>query len=343
MYNPSHIDIPDEDGSRDLGAEPSASGAMKAGAMKAGATKAVATKIAMRPGMETSFANWQAAFTRIASAAPEFVSLEIIPAFHGSAEWQVIQRFRSPEALARWVSDDARVALLADLTGTQGPGQRSHADEAAPDFHSTTTVTEVITTVVKPGREEAFRIWSERIQQVQARFPGYMGTLVQAPLSSEVAYWTTLVRFEAPAFLDAWLESAERKAILAEGTPQVSTWQSHRMNDAFSGWFANEERQAPPPAWKQTCLVLLVLFPIVMLEIRFLSPLLSGLPVAVSTFIGNAISVSVVSWPLMAVAIFGLGWWLRPAAERRWRTELLGVSAVAGLYALELLIFTRLM
>ena len=115
------------------------------------------------------------------------------------------------------------------------------------------------------------------------------------------------------------------------------------MNNAFSGWFANDQRQAPPPAWKQTCLVLLVLFPVVMLEIRFLSPLLSGLSVAVSTFIGNAISVSVVSWPLMAVAIYGLGWWLRPAAERRWRTELLGASTIVGLYALELLIFTRLM
>jgi hypothetical protein len=338
MYSSGDIDIPVADGSKDPGAERGATVPMKAGA-----TKAVATKLTMRPGMETGFANWQAAFTRIISAAPEFVSLEIIPAFPGSAEWQVIQRFGSPEALARWVNDESRLALLADLTDLEGPGRRSSADEAAPDFHSTTTVTEVFTTIVKSGQEEAFRRWAERIQQVQARFPGYMGTLVQAPLSSEVPYWTTLVRFEAPVFLEAWLESAERKAVLAEATPQVSTWQSHRMSNAFAGWFANEQRLAPPPAWKQTCLVLLVLFPIVMLEIRFLSPLLSGLPVAVSTFIGNAISVSVVSWPLMAVAIFGLNWWLRPGPRRRWRTELLGVSAVAGLYALELLIFTRLM
>ena len=193
-----------------------------------------------------------------------------------------------------------------------------------------------------PGQEEAFRLWGERIQQVQARFRGYMGTLVQAPLSSDIPYWTTLVRFEAPAFLDAWLESPERKAILAEATPQVSGWQSHRMSNAFAGWFANEQRLAPPPAWKQTCLVLLVLFPIVMLEIRFLSPLLSGLPLTVSTFLGNAISVSLVSWPLMAVAIFGLGWWLRPLAQQRWRTEVLGVSAVVGLYAVEILAFSHM-
>lgn len=311
-------------------------------AIKTGTTKAVATKLTVRPGMEARFATWQAEFTRAVSASHDFVSLEIIPAFAGSVEWQIIQRFRSPEALTRWVEDEARATLLANLTALESDGKGPHADEAAPDYHSTTTVTEVITTVVKPGQEEAFRRWAERIQQGQARFPGYMGTLVQAPLSPEVPYWTTLVRFESPAFLDAWLQSPERQAILAEATPQVSTWRSHRMSNPFAGWFANEQRLAPPPAWKQTCLVLLVLFPVVMLEIRFLSPLLNGLPLTVSTFIGNAISVSLVSWPLMAVAIFGLGWWLKPDAHKRWRKELLGVTILAALYGLEMFFFSHL-
>lgn len=344
MYKPSGDDIRDADEGSEPGVVRVGSDAMEAGGLKAArAPKAIATRLAIRPGMETGFANWQATFTRAASAAADFVSLDIIPAFPGSAEWQVIQRFRSPEGLARWVRDASRVALLTELTGLEDPARPAHADEAAPDYHSTTTVTEVITTVVKPGQEDAFRLWGERIQRVQACFPGYMGTLVQAPLSSDVPHWTTLVRFESPAFLDAWLGSAERKAILAEATPQVSTWRNHRMSNAFAGWFANEQRLAPPPAWKQTCLVLLVLFPIVMLEIRFLGPVLSGLPVTVSTFIGNAISVSVVSWPLMAGAIFALGWWLKPTAPRRWLTEFLGISAVAGLYAIEILAFSRLL
>ncbi|KQQ25102.1 antibiotic biosynthesis monooxygenase [Methylobacterium sp. Leaf123] len=336
MYKQGEIESPNA-------ADPSGIPQESAHSVKVGATKAVATKLTVRPGMETRFAAWQAEFTRVVSAAHGFVSLEIIPAFSGSAEWQIIQRFRSPEALTRWLEDGARTTLLADLAALEGDGKGSHADEAAPDYHSTTTVTEVITTVVRAGQEEAFRRWAQRIQQVQACFSGYMGTLVQAPLSPEVPYWTTLVRFESPAFLDAWLQSAERKAILAEAAPQVSTWRSHRMSNPFAGWFANEQRLAPPPAWKQTCLVLLVLFPVVMLEIRFLSPLLSGLPLAVSTFIGNAISVSLVSWPLMAVAIFGLGWWLKPDAQKRWRTEALGVTALAALYALELIVFSHLM
>ncbi len=322
MYNPSDIAAP-------------ATGSTSA------AARAVATKVSARPGAEARFAAWQSAFTRAACAAPGFVSLEIIPTFSGSTEWQAIQRFDSPQALARWRGDPARAALLSELADP-ARGEPPPRDEPAPDFHSTTTVTEVFTTEVKPGQEEAFRQWAERIQSQQARFPGYMGALVQAPTSPESPRWTTLVRFEAPAFLDAWLASAERRALVAEATPHVTTWRSHRISNGYSGWFAEAQPLPPPPAWKQTCLVLLVLFPVVMLEIRYLSPLLNGLPVAFATFIGNALSVSVVSWPLMAVAIFGLGWWLRPPARRRWRTEALGALTLAGLYGLELLIFRHL-
>ena len=85
-----------------------------------------------------------------------------------------------------------------------------------------------------------------------------------------------------------------------------------------------------------------VLFPVVMLEIRFLSPLTAGLPPAVATFIGNAISVALVSWLLMRVATAALGWWLNPAPDRRRRVEALGAGVMLGLYAAEITLFTLL-
>lgn len=88
--------------------------------------------------------------------------------------------------------------------------------------------------------------------------------------------------------------------------------------------------------------MLLVLFPVVMLEIRFLSPLTAGLPTAVATFIGNAISVSLVSWLLMGLATAALGWWLTPAPNRRRRIEFLGACVMLGLYAAEIALFTVL-
>ena len=303
---------------------------------------AITTKIALRAGSELRFADWQSAFTRVASVAAGFVSLELIPTYAGSAEWQIVQRFRSPQSLEAWRAADERADLLAGLALMRAPDSPEPADEAAPDFHALSCVTEVITTVVEPGKEADFRAWSERMQARQASFPGYMGTLVQAPLSGELPYWTTLVRFSTPAQLDAWLASAERKALLEGADPSVSTWKSRRMDNAFASWFVGPDDQRPPPAWKQTALVLLVLFPVVMLEIKFLSPYLAALPLAVATFIGNAISVALVSWPLMALAIAGLKWWLQPAPARRWRMEALGACTILGLYAVEIFTFTRL-
>ena len=56
----------------------------------------------------------------------------------------------------------------------------------------------------------------------------------------------------------------------------------------------------------------MLLFPIVMLELRFLAPLTRGLNPVFATFIGNAISVSLLAWPVMPIANRALGWWLRP-------------------------------
>lgn len=307
-----------------------------------GGASAMVTKVTLDRDAGPGFADWQSALVRAASAMPDFASLELIATYAGSAEWQIIQRFRSTSALEAWRASPVRAALFAALAGLRAPGTAEPADEATPDFHAASFVTEIITTAVEPGKEAAFSAWAEAVQAQQARFAGYMGTLVQAPVSEKLPYWTTLVRFSTAAQLDAWLVSAERQALLASADPSMSTWKSRRMDNGFAGWFPETSDRASPPAWKQTALVLLVLFPVVMLEIEFLSPHLVGLNGAVATFIGNAISVSLVSWPLMAIAIRCLNWWLQPAPTHRWRVELLGAATVLGLYAIEILAFMLL-
>jgi antibiotic biosynthesis monooxygenase (ABM) superfamily enzyme len=303
---------------------------------------AISTKFAVHTDRVQQFAVWQAALTRLAGMADGFVSIEMLPAFAGSPDWQIVERFRTSVQLAAWKGSADRAKAYAVLAPLLDPARPQIVDEPAPDFHSLSSITEVVTTLVAPGKAQAFQAWAEAMQAAQAAFPGYMGTLVQAPLSAEVPYWTTLVRFSKPAVLDAWLASPERKALLEKSDPSVSTWKSQRMTSPFAGWFGGAPDQPPPAAWKQTALVLLVLFPVVMLEIKYLSPILTGLNLAVSTFIGNAISVSLVSWPLIKIAIWSLGWWLTPGSTNRWRTEILGAITLSGLYAIELLIFTYL-
>ena len=228
--------------------------------------------------------------------------------------------------------------MFAEMAPMRHPDETNSDNETTHSLDPLSCVTEVITTVVEPGKESVFQAWAEDIQASQAQFPGYMGTLFQAPLSAEVPYWTTLVRF-SPASARTWL-SSPLATVARTVNPEIATWKSHRMASPFAGWFPASEN--PPPAWKQTALVLLMLFPVVMLEIKFLSPHLAGLDTAIATFIGNAISVSLMSWPLMKIAVRGMGWWLRCTPARRWQREVLGACTMLALYGIELAIFMLL-
>lgn len=208
----------------------------------------------------------------------------------------------------------------------------------------TTEVTEVITTDVRPGQEEAYRDWAARIQQAQSAFAGYRGSFVQPPRSGERS-WTTLMRFASVEALETWMASPERLALLREAEALVEREMLHRVDSSFPGWIPNDPVSGKPPKlWKTGCLVLLTLYPVVMLEIKFLTPVLVALQLApaLATFVGNAISVGLTTWPLMPLAIRAFRPWIFSDEQPR-NTELVGTVVIVGCYALELAVFWRLL
>ena len=292
------------------------------------------TKLRFRPETQVELFTWQARLTAAVAAFPGFLSIETVPVLPAANDWRIVQRFRTAEQLQHWCGSEFAPA------GTPVPGWQTAASdpehEEAPDFHAQSSVTEVITTRVRPGMESAFLDWSARIQEAQARFPAFRGIYLQPPSSDRQDYWVSLLRFAQPEQLDAWLASSERRKLVRESEALVESWENHRLPTAFAGWFPAAADGKPPATWKQTMLVLLVLFPIVMLELRFLSPWLAGLNPALGTFIGNALSVSLVTWPMMPLAIRALDWWLRPRKGGSPWITVLGLAVLVGLYAAEL-------
>jgi uncharacterized protein len=300
---------------------------------------AIAVRLRVRDGAQADFFSWQARMAAAASAASGFVSIEFIPVLRASSEWQMVTQFADADRLGEWQNSPRRACLYHELNCLLDGGGASEEDAA--DFHAQGSVTEVIVTKVRSGSESAFGDWSARIQRAQAEFPGYRGAYVQAP-SGEQAVWTTLVRFATTGQLDTWLASPERHRLIDESAALIESWSSRRLAGAFAGWFPPEESRVTPPGWKQSMVVLLMLFPIVMMELRFLIPRLRGLDPVLATFLGNAISVWLLSWPLMPVANRALDWWLRPQpAGARWITPL-GSSLLIGLYLAEIAVFLRL-
>ncbi len=296
----------------------------------------ITINVKVKPDALQPFAAWREKMDKAVASFPGFVSMEIFPPQSGKNDWIVIQRFLSESDLDAWQKSEVRRRLLEEVKPLL------LEEVKVVDSSDKQNVTEVFVTKVSPHMHEAYRAWAAKVQQIESTFPGYQGVYVQAPSTTDQhGTWITMLRFDTPEHLNGWLLSKERKEILKESESMVEELQSHQVVSPFAGWFAGYGQA--PSVWKQTMLVLLVLFPIVMLELKFLSPVTSSLNSSLATFIGNALSVTLVSWPMMGLAIRLLHWWLNPHPDHKFRANALGLLAITGLYLLEIICLWRLL
>ena len=299
------------------------------------------TTVQVRQGEEGAFASWLAQLNQIVATFPGYVSAVVIPPVPPvQSDWVMVQRFRTLEQLRAWLDSDARRSLLDKSTSPLMDEGTTNVIEGAPSDSPRDMVTEVITVSVKPGMEDAYRAWVDRIRQMEAIFPGYQGLQLQPPIPGLQDDWVSLLRFDTAEHLNAWLESDARREALREAETFVDRTREQQVATSFSGWFAfGDAPNQVPPNWKQSMIVLLTLFPIVMLEQLFLSPLLQSLNMAVAIFIGNALSVAATGFVLIPLGIRALKWWLLPRPNDSARVEVAGIALVIGLYALSVVMF----
>jgi len=301
------------------------------------------TRLPIREDRRDEIVAWQAEAVTLASGFPGFVNAEAKPpASGGKMEWITIQRFTGSEELQAWQNSTVWLVLLEKARPHLPPGAEPVAEVRVDNAESSGGVTEVIITKVRPGCEEAYRAWETRAQQAQARFPGYLGSYVQPPSSASQG-WTTLMRFDTPANLEKWLNSPERAALLKESEALIDYAHVQHVPGSFPGWFPTDPRTGNgPPNWKAAMLVLLGLYPIVMLEVRFLSPLLASLNSAFATFVGNSISVALTTWGTMPVFVAMFGWWLFPKNPSR-SMDLRGALVILAGFAAEVAVLWHLL
>jgi antibiotic biosynthesis monooxygenase (ABM) superfamily enzyme len=155
--------------------------------------------------------------------------------------------------------------------------------------------------------------------------------------------WVVVVRFDSPEHLEGWLQSNVRRRLNKEAAHLWEEARAERVGGGFPGWFAagtaGSGAVALPPNWKQAMGVLLVLYPMVMLLNRYLSPPLASLPLAVAIFLSNAAGVALLTWLLMPLVNRVFGFWLSPPPSRSGPAEALGIGAMLCGYAIAVIIF----
>lgn len=304
-------------------------------------TAALIATARVRPGKEEEFSSWQARHDTVIAAFPGYVSSDMVPPADGRAgnTWTIVLNFETEADLNTWRESAERGRILGELIpllegGNFGESVRVGASGEAPE----TEVTEVIFSKVKPGKAEHYREWAGRIQAAQAKYPGYRGMYLQPPPhGADNGHWTSILRFDSATHLEGWMNAPERKKLLAETRDFIESEELMRLATAFPGWVPIDPMTGQgPPNWKAALLVLLGLFPIVMLELRFLNPILGqlGLHASLATFIGNAVSVALTSFLTMPLCVRVFGWWLFPKADPSGAT-FRGVVFICLLYVVE--------
>ena len=300
-----------------------------------GTISVIVTHVRVKAGAEGAFASWHARFTDAVGAFPGFKSVEIAPPTTPQQdEWRLMTGFQNKEQAQAWRDSPARARLWEEANAfIDGSSHHDIYDEEAPAAYLQGSVTEAITTTVKPGMEAEFRQWLSRVQAAQAGFLGYQGQQVQSPSAEKPGCWVTLLRFDTPANLDKWLNSPERMALAREAEELIEATSKNRILPL--GWFPTAD--APVHSvWKETMLVELTLFPMVVLEVYYLNSHLSVLPLTLAVFIGTSLSVSGVSYIGMPLGFATLGWWLLPEKNSPKWYNAAGYLLVTVLYAISI-------
>ncbi|MGA9702838.1 antibiotic biosynthesis monooxygenase [Pseudomonas sp.] len=190
------------------------------------------------------------------------------------------------------------------------------ASKTGPDE----VVTLVVKHLIKQGLEADYEAWLRRIVRVAGERPGHLGVDVVRSKQNGLALFTCVLRYRSTDALETWLDSPERKTLIAEAAPMLADGDNTEIGGANEFWFTPQtDNAAKPPRWKQAVVTLCVILPLTLLvpivwgPILRLHPFLSNYVVA--TFLVTVTIVVLVVYLLMPAATRLFAPWLEASVK----------------------------
>ena len=175
-------------------------------------------------------------------------------------------------------------------------------------------VTTTVTRRIKPGHEDAYEQFLAGISGAARAFPGYLGIEVFRPAPGASGEYRTVYRFDSPAHLRAWLDSAERAAWLARAEPHAAGPMRAEFLTGLESWFTLPARPgaAAPPPYKMALVTWVTIFPLITVVVIVAAPLIGGLPQVPRLAVTTLATVSLMTWVVMPRVTRLLRRWLYP-------------------------------
>lgn len=303
----------------------------------------VVTQTRVDPAHADEFARWQARIQDVVAKAPGFLQQTVMPPSPpAQIDWVILQKFEAAEAAVAWLNSEHRQTLIAHALPMLVGRDDVHIVKDGASGVMPAPISAVISTRIRPGSEDAYRAWEQRIAAAQSRASGFQGYRFEPPIPGVQPDWLSILRFDSEANLQRWLDSPDRLKLLKEAESFTDEFHARIVRTGFDQWFPAGDASPPPSAWKQNMLVVLMLYPVVFLFGDLVqAPFLmgwAGMPFWLALFVGNVASVILLS-RLVPWVSRQFGWWLRPSDNAGRRRDLLGAAVVVGLYAVAMLVF----
>lgn len=311
----------------------------------AGKSVTLVTQTSVAPDHDNDFGRWQQRVDDVVAGYPGYIDHQVMPPSPPlQPDWVIVQRFSSIDEAKAWLGSADRQKLLEEVRPWLIGRDDIHLVEDDDTLPPDKSVSAVISMQIKPGQEDAYRAWGQRIAAAQSHYPGFQGFRINPPIPGVQNDWVTVLQFDNESDLNGWMNSSERQRFLEEAQAFTSETHARTVQSGFSQWFRVDGGPALAPAWKQNMLTLLALYPVVFLFGFFVqTPLLMrqwGWPFWLALFAGNVAGVTILNWLVPWVG-GRFSWWLHPAGEETRKRTSIGMAILVALYALFLFIFSR--
>ncbi|RJX78760.1 antibiotic biosynthesis monooxygenase [Pseudomonas sp. LS-2] len=182
---------------------------------------------------------------------------------------------------------------------------------------------EIVTLVVKHraklGMEAQYEAWLRRVVAIAGTYPGHLGVDVIRGKSDGLHMFTCVLRFCSTDAMQSWLNSAERRELVAEASPMLADGDFTEVNPHNEFWFVPASENPPPPRWKQACVTFLVICPLTLMIPLVWGPVFRMFPLlanyVISTALVTVTIVLLVVYLLMPLATRLFAPWLNARAQ----------------------------